>query len=177
MRNSGQLLLGLAIILIGVALLVGNVLDVDVWKLFWPALIILVGLALLFRPRLVGSRAATSQVLIGDIRRYGQWQVTHQDFWIGVGDVKLDMTQAEIPPGETRINVSGFVADVKLTVPEGVGVAVSSSGFWAETRLFGQKREALLTPVHLVSEGYETAERKIRLETSSFVADVKVRRA
>jgi len=176
MRNPGQLFLGLMIIVIGVVLLVGNVLDVDVWDLFWPALLIIGGLTLLLRPRLVGSRAVASQVLIGDIRRYGQWQVTDQDFWIGVGDLKLDMTQAEVPPGETRINVSGFVADVKLTVPEGVGVAVSSSGFWAETRLFGQKREALLTPVRLVSEDYETAERKIRLDASAFVADVKVRR-
>jgi predicted membrane protein len=41
--------------------------------------------------------------------------------------------------------------------------------------MLGKKREAFVTSVDLKSDNYETAERKVRLEVTCFVADVKVR--
>ena len=176
MRDWRQLYLGLAIILVGIVWLVGSIAGVDVWDLCWPAAIILLGLVLLFRPRFFGSAGRSHQRILGDIRRYGSWQVTDQEFWLGIGDLRLDMTEAEIPPGETRIRVSHFVGDVRLTVPEDVGVSVSSNAFVVDVKALGQKREGIMTPVVIISDGYESAERKIRLETSGFVGDVRVRR-
>jgi predicted membrane protein len=177
MRNQGELILGVVVILLGVLFLIGNVFDVDVWALCWPIGLILLGLWVLLRPQLVGSDAAVRQKLIGDIRRTGTWQVTDEEFWIGIGDVRLDLSEAEIPPGETRLRVFGFVGTVRLIAPEDVGISLSSSAFVADVRLFGRKRDSILVPVHMTSDDYETAERKIRLETTAFVGDVRVRRA
>jgi hypothetical protein len=174
MHNRGQLILGLAIILIGVLFLIGNLLKVDVGAL-WPVGLILLGLWLFLRPQLISSDTSTRQKLIGDVRRDGVWQVADEEIWLGVGDVRLDMTEAEIPPGESCIRVWSFVGDVKLSVPQGVGVSVSSSAFISDVRVLGQKREVFLAPVHVASEDYGTAERKIRLETTCFVGDVRVR--
>jgi lia operon protein LiaF len=65
---------------------------------------------------------------------------------------------------------------VRLIVPEDVGVSLSSSAFVSDVRLFGRKRDSILAPVRMTSENYETAERQVRLETTAFVGDVKVRR-
>jgi len=86
------------------------------------------------------------------------------------------MTRAEVPEGETEIRVFGFVGDVDLLVPEGVGITVSSTAFVTDARVLGQKRESIVVPFHQASDDYETAERKIRLEVTSFVADIKVKR-
>ena len=177
MRNQGQVLFGVLIIVIGLAFLLGSVFDVDVGGLCFPAGLILLGIWILFRPRLVGPDAARGLRVFGPMRRRGVWQVADEDIWIFVGDVRLDMTQAEIPLGETRIRVFGFVGDVRLLVPEGVGVSLSSMAFVTDARLLGQRRDGLLVPVHLTSDDYETGERKVRLETMSFVGDVRVRRA
>ncbi len=174
MRDQGQLILAVVIIIVGVAFLIGNVFDVDVWTLCWPVALILLGLWVLFSPRLIGTDSAQRQKLLGSIRRYGAWQVKAEEFWIGVGDVKLDMTEAEIPLGETELRVWNFVGDVRLTVPPEVGVSVSSSAFIADVRVLGRKRDSFLAPVRITSENYETAERKIKLETTSFIADVRV---
>ena len=175
MRNQGQLILAVAIIIFGIVLLVGNLLDVDMWVLCWPSALILLGVILLLRPQLISSDAAVAQKLLGDIRRRGAWDVTDEEFWLGVGDVTLDMTEAEIPVGETHLRIWCFVAGIKLTVPEDVGVAVSSTAFVTDARFFGRKREGFVTPVRMVSENYELAERKVRLESTSFVGDSKVR--
>ncbi len=176
MRNQGQLVIAAVIIIIGVVLLIGNVLDIDAWALMWPSLLILLGLALLLRPQLIGISARAPQRLLGDIRRGSGWQVTDEEFWVGIGDVKLDLTSAEIPEGETHIRVAGLIGDVRMKVPEGVGVSVSSSGLVGGVRLFGKKRDTILTTIRMDSDDYETAERKIRLDETLLVGDVRIER-
>ena len=67
MRNQGELVLAVVIILVGVLFLIGNVFDVDVWALCWPIGLILLGVWVLLRPQLVRSDTAVRQKLIGDI--------------------------------------------------------------------------------------------------------------
>lgn len=175
MHDRTQVFIGGSLVLVGSIFLLGNLLDVDVWKFCWPTAIILLGVWLLFRPRLVGPDTRVRQRILGDIRRYGSWQVADEEIWIGIGDVKLDMTEADIPLGETCIRVFGFVGDVDLRVPQDVGVRLSSRAFVSEIEALGQKRDNFAGVFILLSENYDTAERKIRLETSFFVNDVDVR--
>ena len=174
MRNRGQLFIGIVLILVGLVFLIGHLFDVNVWAL-WPLGLILLGVWLLLRPRLITSDVVVRQRLLGDIHRDGVWQVADEEIWIGVGDVELDMTRADIPVGETRLRVFGFVGDVDVFVPAGVGVSVSSTAFVTDGRVLGQKRDRFLSTLHLASEDYETAERKIGLETTFFVVDLRVK--
>lgn len=176
MDNRSQLILSVVIIVVGLAFLVGNVFDVNTWAVCWPTLIILLGLWLIVRPQLAGQNAASRQKLIGDIRRDGVWQVTDEQLWIGVGDITLDMREAEIPLGETRISIWSFVSPVRLSIPQDVGVAVTSKAFVTDARIFERKRESILAPFRAVSEEYETAEKRIFLEVTSFVGDIRVKR-
>ena len=176
MNSQRQLILAVVIIAVGLVFLIGNVFDVDIWTVFWPTLLILLGLGLLLRPQIVSQDTAVRQKLIGDIRRDGVWQVTDEQFWVGVGDITLDMKDAKIPVGETRIRVWSFVSPVRMLVPPDIGVSVSSTAFVTDARIFERKRESILAPFHTVSDDYETAEKKIYLEVTSFVGDLRVRR-
>ena len=175
MRNYGVMFMGIVLVLAGLLFLVSNLLDVDVGLFCWPTALILLGIWMLLRPRLLGPDAAHRMRVFGPIRRDGAWQVTDEEISLFVGDVNLDITQAEIPLGETTVRVSGFVGSVRLLVPEGVGVSVSSGAFVSDVRLLGRRSDGFLAPVSLTSESYEAAERKVRLETAFFVADVRVR--
>ena len=175
MRNKWQFFIGGAITLIGLMFLVGSIFKVDMGAFCFPIGLILLGVFLLLRPQLVGPDKSVLLRLLGDVRRYGDWQVADEEIWIGVGNVRLDMTSADVPVGETQIRVFGFVGDVRLLVPEGVGVSVSSTSFVTDARVLGQKRDSFLTPVHFASKGYETAERKVQLEMSYFVGNLRVR--
>lgn len=176
MRSQGQLVVAIGIIVVGVVLLVANVLDIDLWMVCWPSLLIALGLLLLLRPQLVGSDPDASQRLLGDIRRRGPWDISDGEFWLGIGDVSLDLTETEIPLGETTFRVWGFVTDAEFVVPDDVGVAVSSQAFVSGAKFLGMKRDAILMPLRLVSDDYEAAERRIAIETRFFVGDIKVDR-
>ena len=142
---------------------------------FSPLLLIGLGVLFLFRPQMISSDAAVQQKLLGDIRLDGEWQVTDEEIWLLVGDVRIDLTQAQIPAGETKFRIFGFVGDVRMIVPAGVGISVQSNAFVTDSRVLGEKRERFLAPMHFATDDYETAERKIRLETGYFVADIKVK--
>jgi lia operon protein LiaF len=176
MRNTGLLFFGSILVLIGLASMAGTLFQVNIWGLLWPSLLILLGIWLLARPYLMGPGKGLDIAIIGDIRRSGTWQATNEELWTFVGDIDLNLTQADLPVGVTRYRILGFVADVDVQVPEGVGVAVSTIGFVTGLHLLGQKHDRFLIPFEWKSDNYDAAERKVFIETVFFVNDLKVKR-
>ena len=174
--NSTVLFFGIFIVVIGLLLLAGSIFQINTGQFCLPVGLILLGAFLLIRPRIVPPNTAVSQKLLGEIERSGPWQARDEEYWVFVGDLDLDLTQADIPLGETRLRLFGFVCDTDIIVPSDVGVSVSSTAFVSDLKLWNGKREAFLAPAREVSENWETAERKLRIEAAFFVADVDVRR-
>ena len=177
MHNTRLIFVGVAIIVIGLIALIGNIFDVDLGRFLCPTILILLGMWLLVRPRMVRAGTAFTTKLLGDVRRSGEWQVVEEEITLGVGEIELDMARANIPTGETCIRAFGFVNNIKLIVPESVGVIVSSMAFLTEAQVFGQKHTRFFAASQFASEDYETAERQVHLDLSYFVTDVKVKRA
>jgi lia operon protein LiaF len=175
MRRRTQLIIGGIVIAWGLLLLIGNLLNVDIGRFIGPLLLIALGLWVLLRPRIREKGNPTVFRLLGDVRRRGPWRVRDEELWCLVGDIRLDLTEAEIPPGETTIKLAGFVNGITVVVPENVGVAVNSTAFVTEARMFGYKQDYLLTGYEGESDNYAEANQKIRLELLYFVADLKVR--
>ena len=92
-----------------------------------------------------------------------------------VGDVELDLVHADLPDGETTLRIYGFVGDVDVTLPPGVGLSYTSTGFVTDARVNERKLEGFVIPFSYSSDNYPAALKRIRLETFFFVADVKVR--
>jgi lia operon protein LiaF len=176
MRSQGQLLFGGLFIFFGVLFLVGTLFNVNVWALCWPVALILLGIWILVRPVMLGSNVAVRMLLLGNIRRSGSWRVADEEFWLGVGDASFDLSRADIPAGESVLRFFGFVGNVDLIVPQGVGYAVSSNAFVSTVRTMGQKEESIVLPYSFVSDDYASSDRKVRLEATHFVTGIRVSR-
>ena len=175
MRNQDQIFLGAVLVLLGILFLISNVFNVNLGAFCWPVAFILLGVWLLLRPQMVGPDTAMTQKLFGEIERTGPWQVTNEEIWAFIADLELDMTKADIPVGETHIRCLGFIGDIELFVPEDVGVSVSSFAFVSDVAIPDHKQESFLAPVRLQSNNYKMAERKVHLEATFFVGEIKVR--
>jgi hypothetical protein len=173
MYSRWQVYVGAAIIAVGVIFLVGTAFDIDPWAICFPVVLIAAGVFVLSRPELF---TAGRLKLLGSVRRLGTWQVADEAFYVGVGDVRLDMTSADIPEGETHIRVLVGVGSVNVRVPEGVGVLVSSIGFVTDAKALGRKQVGFFTPFEVTSDDYQATGCKLHLETVNFVGDVRVRR-
>lgn len=175
MNKRGELFLGGLLVLVGAIALIDALLRVNLWAYFGPLLLIGMGVWFIVRPRLVSEGRAVAMKLIGDIKRGGAWQVSDEEIWLIVGDVDLDLSQAVIADGETRLSIYGFVGDVDLIVPEGVGLKMHSVAFVSDAKVFGGKEESFVAPYDYATPGYEEARQRLRVNTAHFVADLKVR--
>ncbi|MEF2966896.1 cell wall-active antibiotics response protein LiaF [Paenibacillus sp. M1] len=93
-----------------------------------------------------------------------------------IGDTIIDLTKAQIPYGETKINVSSFVGDVKVFIPEDmdIGISASSSAFIGDLKVLSRKEGGFMTNVQAESPYYNEASKRVKLVVNVFVGDVKV---
>jgi hypothetical protein len=175
MVNRGMLVLGGVLIGLGVLFFLGSIFKIDIGALCCPLVLIIAGVLMVVRPNLSGRGGPSRVVLIGDVKRKGAWEVDDMEYWLGVAELELDMSQALIPAGETQITAYGFVNDVELRLPADVAVCVEGAGMVVNTKIFGRKLESVFAPVQYKSEGYDTAARKINLQIVGFVVEVKVK--
>ncbi len=176
MNNRGYIFIGGALVVLGLLALISSWLDVDFCALVLPLALIAAGVYIILRPRLTAPGTAMNVRLLGDVRRGGAWTPLDEELWVLIGDATFDLSQATLPPGETVIRFLGFVGDLKVIVPEGVPVAVSSAAFLTSSKVFGVKKDTFLEPFETASEGYGAAESKVRFESWHFVTGLKVRR-
>ncbi|MFC1878854.1 cell wall-active antibiotics response protein LiaF [Chloroflexota bacterium] len=175
MRDWRFIIIGGLLIVFGLLALLSNFIQIDFGDICWPTILILIGIMLLVGPRLNRSDKNINIQPLADIKRRGQWVVEDEEIWLLVGDVKLDLSEADIPPGETKIRTMGFVGGIRLTLPADIGFEISSTAFLNELRTPDEKSSTFVSSVKRRSEGYQEASRKIRLDAVYFVADIRVK--
>jgi predicted membrane protein len=176
MRKQGLVVMGIALIVLGVLGVLGSLLDIRWGNWFWPLALIGLGAWMILRPRMLPEGVTVTQKVLGDVRREGAWQVVNEEIAVVLGDVRLDMSQADLRDGVTSIAVKHLLGDTKLKLPEDVGLDLTVNELIADVKVFGAKHEGFATPVHVVSEGYELAQKKVKLQVDCLLGDVRVER-
>ncbi len=172
MRNQGQLIFGGFLLLIGVMLLLGNLFQVNIWSFCWPIGLILLGVWLVVRPRMISSGSRFDYRFLGNFNRSGKWEVSNEELWAFIGEVRLDLREALIPSGETTINIYCFIGDIELSLPTDSGLSITATGFITDSTIGGHKQDSLLIPVKWESQNYSTADRKLHLAITGFIIDL-----
>lgn len=125
------------------------------------------------------GKTINRSAFIGDFH-IGQdyWELKPMNISHFIGDTTIDLTKAQVPYGETKINVSSFIGDVKVYVPRDVdlGIRVTSSSFLGDVRLLDQKESGFMRSVEVESPYYRESDRKVRIIVSTFIGDVKVKK-
>lgn len=123
-----------------------------------------------------GTRSTHSR-FIGDIY-FGNdyWELTPMNISHFIGDTTLDLTKAQVPMGETRIQISSFIGDVKVYVPNDmrIGIQVMSSCLIGDVKVLDQKRGGFFNQMSVETPSYHDTEQRVVLVVSSFIGDVRV---
>ncbi len=175
MTNRSAFWLGGILILIGLVYLAGALFHIDAGSLLWPLILVALGAWLLLRTRQIGPGTYADFRFIGDIKRSGAFVLAPEDTVFFIGDVDYDLTLAQIPSGETRLRMNGFIGDVDIFVPSGVGFRVICVGLVSDVHFLGQRRSSFLSPVDFTSPDYASADRKVFLEMGWFIGDINIK--
>ncbi|MEK5057752.1 MULTISPECIES: cell wall-active antibiotics response protein LiaF [unclassified Paenibacillus] len=93
-----------------------------------------------------------------------------------IGDTVIDLTKAQIPYGETRINISAFIGDIKVYTPRDMdlGIIVNSNSFIGDMTVLSETKSGFMGNISAQTPNYKEAEKKVRIVVSVFIGDVKV---
>lgn len=174
MEKKGQLIFAWVLIGFGLILIAGNFLTIDIGDIFWPLVIIVIGLILILRPQAI-TPVEARVLFAGDVDVDETWDENKREIRMFAGDINIDLTRMELPPGDTNFRVSFFAGDIDLRVPKDVGISISSAAFVTNTKINGEKMEYIFSGMDYRSEGYKEAKKKFNLRTRSFALDIKLR--
>lgn len=168
------------------------------WSWLWPVLIIYFGLSLLFnrnsdlvvidmskeegevdvhkKNQKTAHRSKRKQ-LIGDIKMGSTpWLIDDLDMWVGVGDISIDLTTAILKEGVNHLDLSGWVGDIKVIVPNHVASEVNVEVKLGDVNIFNNRQSGTNRKVSYRSEDYEFADKKLRISISMSIGDIRVKR-
>lgn len=191
--SNSKIITGIIIIVIGVLLLFNNIDVIDIWDFiadYWPVLLILLGLRLIFRRK---RHTTTHESFAGDqdIRSeaseanyshvFGDFDVTiaSQDFQNGkisnvFGDADIDLGQMNIISGEKILQISGVFGDIKVSAPKKVPFLVKANILAGDIKIMGEKRDGFSIEKTYKSEGYDSAANRLKIYISHVFGDIKV---
>jgi predicted membrane protein len=169
-----MMIFGVILVVLGLLALISNLTGIDFGAFCFPTVLILLGVWVLLRPRMVRGDREIHFQLLGDVKRMSDWTVQKEEIWSFIGDIDLDLGRAQVPPGETGIHAYNFIGDVEIYVPAGVGLMLVADGFLNSIKWMGAKQDNFFTSSQLTTPGYEQAERRVRVEVTSFIGDIKV---
>lgn len=143
-RNKTAWIWGLLLVAIGV--LIGfnsyGIVDVSIWKVFWPVVLIAAGLAMMFNtsPKGVKRSKKLDKDNAGNEKIacfWGEEDVVKGDYTGGslvaiFGGVDLDLRQAKIKDGSV-IEIFTFCGGINITLPDDVIVKNEVRGFLGGT--------------------------------------------
>lgn len=92
------------------------------------------------------------------------------------GDVRIDLSRCKLLSGEHVLRVSSVCGDTTVLLPPDAAHAVASHTLVGSIAAAGQKRSGFSSSLVAKSEGYDNADRRIRLDLSSVVGDLSVER-
>jgi len=131
-----------------------------------------------FRPT-PHSSAENCSGFFGDIYLgHDYWELKPMNISHFIGDTIIDLTKAQIPVGDTKLNISAFIGDVKVFVPNDmeVEVSVTSSSFLGDSTVFSKRESGFLRSIKDETQDFRMSDKKIRLQVNLFIGDITVQR-
>jgi predicted membrane protein len=197
-KPDKNVIVGLIIVAIGGLLLLDSFgfINFNFWRMlgkFWPVILIVIGLLIILeRDKIkqnsehsettpgdtpIGdkSRESTAFGILGDIRLAGFAEVPDTiDKSLLIGDIVIDLSNAKLPEGESRISVSVLIGDIDIILPADFSISADLSCLIGSTSVDRRKSDGLAANVKHEDDHYAGAPARLIIHGRALIGDVSV---
>lgn len=169
---------------------------ISFWSILFPILLIFIGLKTLTHDKFSyntefdfddtvekeSKRKKSNKGWKMDYRLLGEvekgkhpWSLEDCDIKVMVGETKINLATALISEGETAINLSGIVGEIKIWVPEGLAVNIRTRVILGEVDLFSEETSGV-TPIKTYkTPKYDEASKRVRIDIFLVLGEITVK--
>lgn len=181
--STADLMSGLVLVTIGSLLILRNIgaysADLSfLWKLFWPVIIILVGISLLRGSNHHNIKGKNHVAIMGGIElgKTATWNLKSESYWAIMGGIELDLTKAMIPEGETVLDLTAVMGGVKVIVPADLAVYCEGSALLGGIDFLGEGSGGLISNKTMSSGVNEDKKTIVRIYVRAFMGGAEIKR-
>lgn len=176
--SSWRVLAGGVLVLLGILFLL-SALGVfsagTAWGVFWAVALIFLGVLILWGRRFQHAHHGSTGATVGDIRiGDAEWDLHDVETGMAAGQVRVDLTKARIPQGETKLKIKGGMGKIEVLVPASLAISVQSEVGAGSITILGHKVDGVGRQLPFTSPGYESAEKKVKMELSLMMGETVV---
>jgi hypothetical protein len=142
------------------------------WKLLWPAFLIFIGIAILTKS-FCGGRSHFA--LMSGIQKKGAWRLEKGVYWDLMGSIDLDLRQAELPDGDTTLQVIAFMGSIDILVPPGLAVICEGTSILGGVGFFDRKNGGILANLQTEQGDVKNSSQIIRINCLTVMGGVEVK--
>ncbi|MDV2686288.1 cell wall-active antibiotics response protein LiaF [Alkalihalophilus lindianensis] len=125
----------------------------------------------------IGYEPIIRKNFLGDIHYMDkQFELRDVTIWSGLGTVKMDLSKAIIPEGESIIIIQGVIGEINVYVPDDLAVAVQASSLAGEMTIFHEKHSGINQQINHAPASYKQSKRRVKLVLSMVLGEVTVRK-
>jgi phage shock protein PspC (stress-responsive transcriptional regulator) len=98
------------------------------------------------------------------------------EYRLGAGQLEVDLSQLELPPGETRLEARVGFGELAIILPAGVPVDVTSEVEWGDLKTLGREEDGRELHERVIDPNFEEADRRLVVDAHVRGGELSVRR-
>lgn len=171
---AGSLLIALGVIFFGRN---AGFFEIDMqnfWQVFWPIIIILIGLSLLSKnqPNSTGQLAIMGAVEKND----ADWELTSGKYVALMGGVELDISRASFGEKEINLDLSAIMGGITVIVPEDVAITCQGTAVLGGIDLMGRGTGGIVGSATMQSGNLQSADKIIHFNCLCILGGIEFKR-
>jgi predicted membrane protein len=164
----------------------------DFISAFWPVILILIGLKIIFEKRRADLPSKKEAVKPADFNKSGGNRISESNIFGDVilnvssdnfsggsvnnvfGDIKIDLTGIKISQDESELYVSGIFGDITIISNKNYPIKVKASAVIGDLIIRAQKRDGFLLNLDYIDENFEESQHKIYVQCSIVFGSINI---
>lgn len=143
------------------------------WRGFWPLILILIGLNLLFKDRHNGRGQLA---IMGALEKTREgWELKSAEYTAIMGGIDLDVRKARFTEKEVFLKLSAIMGGIKVILPEDVAVTLKGTAVLGGVDLLGKGSGGIFGSSSLQAGDLQSAEKIIHFDCTTIMGGIEVK--
>ncbi|MGF7186700.1 putative membrane protein [Desulfitispora alkaliphila] len=178
-KSIWDVISGVILVTIGVSFLLRNMgwLDLDLsflWKLFWPIIFILIGISLLIGKTAGGKKHVAFMGGV-ELGKKAAWDLKSDSYYAVMGGVELDLTKANIPEGETLLDMTAVMGGIEILIPENVPVVCEGITVLGGIEFLGEGTGGIIAKKTMDNQVDGETNKLVRIQARALMGGIEVK--
>lgn len=171
---TGGVLVGVGVLFLGGNAGLFNVDTTTFWKGFWPVIIILIGLNILFKNQ---HNFGGNTAIMGAVDKTKEvWDLSSGEYTAVMGGIDLDIRKANFTQRMINLDLTAIMGGITIIVPEDVAITCQGTAILGGVNLLGKGSGGIVGSASLQTGDLQNSAKILNLRCTCIMGGIEIKR-